>query len=62
MLADHRLQAVAPVAAEHGPELERTEAAAERERVLAQADDVLVDAEVLGHEAEGVAEAPPGGA
>ena len=56
MLANPLLQAGAAVAAQHGPELERTEPAAEHLRVLARAHDVLADAEVLGHEAERVAE------
>ena len=54
VLADHGLEPFPAVAAEHGPQLERAEPPAERHRVLAQADDVLVDAEVLGNEAERV--------
>ena len=56
MLADHRLQPLAPVAAEHRPELERAEPPTEWHAVLAQADDVLAHAKVLGDEAERVAE------
>ena len=56
VLADHGPQALAPVATEHGPQLEGTEAPTEWQAVLAQADDVLTDAQVLGDEAERVAQ------
>ena len=52
VLPDHRLQPLTPVAAEDGPQLQRAEPPAERHGVLAQADDVLVDPQVLGDEAE----------
>ena len=52
MLADERLQALAAVAAQDRPELQRAEAAAERNGVLAQARDVVAGAEVLRHQAE----------
>src|SRR6185295_6542816 len=56
VFADDRLQPLAPVTAEDRPELERAKASAERHRVLAQAHDVLAHAQVLGYEAERVAE------
>ena len=52
MLADRGLEPLAAVAAEHGPELERAEAAPERDAVLAEADDVLIHPQVLRDEAE----------
>ena len=56
VLADDRLQAFAAEAAQRRPERQGPEPAAERRGVLAQADHVLVDPQVLGHEAEGAAE------
>ena len=56
VLADDRLEAVATEAAERRPELEGPKPASEWRGVLAQADDVLVDTQVLGHEAEGTLE------
>src|SRR5262249_59337702 len=52
-LADALLQPAPAVATQHRPELERAETATQRDRVLAQADDVLLHAQELGHEAEG---------
>ena len=48
VLADQRLQAVAAVAAQHRPELERAEAASERRPVVAQVERVLRRGEVVG--------------
>ncbi len=56
MLADHPLEPLPSVAAEDGPELERPEAAAERRPVLAEAVDRVRRPQILGHEAERVAQ------
>ena len=66
-VADRRLQPVPAVAAEHRPELERAEPAPESGPVLAEADDLVRCAEVLGDDAERVAQlvrppCPEGGA
>ena len=61
MLADQRLEPLAAVAADHRPELERAEAPAERGAVVHQVRHVLhARAQVLGQEAERVAQRPPG--
>ena len=56
MLAEALLQAPPPVAAQHGPQLERPEAPSERNRDLAEVERVVGRAQVLGDEAERVAE------
>ena len=55
-VADRVLEPVPTVAAEHRPELERAERAAQSRAVLAEARDVVRRAEVLGDEAEGVSQ------
>ena len=53
VLADRRLQPGPPEAADHGPQLERAEAAAERRAVLVEIRDALGrGAQVLGRERE----------
>ena len=57
VLADHRLQPGAAVAAQHRPQLERAEAPAERGPVLVEVRDALGGrAQVLGREREGGAQ------
>ena len=56
VLADHRLQARAPVAAQHGPQPQRAERPPERDRDLAEADHLVGRPQVLRHEAERAAE------
>ena len=55
-VADARLQAFAPVAAEDRPELERAETPSERRPVVGEVVDLLARAEKLGHDAERAAE------
>src|SRR5213079_457913 len=51
-IADRRLEPFAPVAAEHRPELERPEAAAERRPVVGEVLGLVGAAQVLRDEAE----------
>src|ERR687883_537831 len=52
VLADHRLEPLAPVAAQHRPQLQRPEAAAERGPVVGEAVGLVGGAQVLRHKAE----------